>query len=500
MMKPLTYLGNKIYAPLQTGCHIALDGIWRTCMIAFVRFRLTTMLLMLMAVSFTSFAQSNNSDGAYELPLKEVLKDIEQHYGVAIRADEKLVGGKNLKYAKWRYRTDVDETLKNVLAPFDLKVKPDGDKKYKVSEFEYYRWPVAEGWAELDRIAAQYKNLNEWEARKKMLRPCIMDALRLGKLPAYPISKPIITPKRKHDGYTVENIAIEILKGVWVNGSVYRPAKIKGKVPVILNPDGHWADHRFRADCQLRCAALAKMGAITISYDLFGWGESGLQFEYADHRKSLSQTIQTLGAIRILDYLLSLKEADPDRVGITGGSGGGSHTVLMTAIDERIKVSAPVVSVSSYMYGGCPCESGMPVFMCGGGTDNLELAAMAAPNPQLLVSDGGDWTDRMPEHDFPYLQKMYSWYGKKDNVTNVHLPDEKHDFGINKRTAVYRFMAKNLNLNLAAIEKNGQIDESGITIEKVTEMHVFGDKGEKLPAHAVKGFANLEQVFEEAVK
>ena len=457
-------------------------------------------VLTFLICSFTSLAQSNNSDGGYELPLKDVLKDIEQHYGVTVRADEKLVAGKNLKYAKWRYRTDVDETLKNVLAPFDLKVKPDGDKKYKVSEFEYYRWPVAEGWAELDRIAAQYKNLNEWEAHKKMLRPCIMEALQLARLPAYPISKPIITPKRKHDGYTVENIAIEILKGVWVNGSIYRPAKIKGKVPVILNPDGHWADHRFRADCQLRCAALAKMGAITISYDLFGWGESGLQFEYADHRKSLSQTIQTLGAIRILDYLLSLKEADPTRVGITGGSGGGSHTVLMTAIDERIKVSAPVVSVSSYMYGGCPCESGMPVFMCGGGTDNLELAAMAAPNPQLLVSDGGDWTDRMPEHDFPYLQKMYSWYGKKDNVTNVHLPDEKHDFGINKRTAVYRFMAKNLNLDLAAIEKNGQIDESGITIEKMTDMYVFGEKGEKLPAHAVKGFANLETVFEAATK
>ncbi|MCH5597826.1 alpha/beta hydrolase family protein [Niabella ginsengisoli] len=332
------------------------------------------------------------------------------------------------------------------------------------------------------------------------MHPCIMEALQLSKLPAYPISKPILTPKRKHVGYTVENIAIEILKGVWINGSIYRPAKYKGKIPVILNPDGHWQDHRFREDAQIRCAALAKMGAITISYDLFGWGESGLQFKYEDHRKALSQTIQTLGAIRILDYLLSLKEADTSRVAITGGSGGGSHTVLMTAIDDRIKVSAPVVSVSSYMYGGCPCESGMPVFLCGGGTDNLELAAMAAPNPQLLVSDGGDWTDRMPEHDFPYLQKMYSWYGKKENVENVHLPTEKHDFGINKRTAVYRFMAKYLNLDLSAIEKNGQIDESTITIEKMSDMYVFGEKGEQLPAHAVKGFENLEKVFEEAIK
>lgn len=444
-------------------------------------------------------AQSN-SDSAYSQPLGAVLKDIEKHYGVTIRADEKLISGKVLKYARWRYRTNVEETLRNVLAPFDLKVKPDGSPgKYKLSEFEYYRWPVQEGWAELDRIAGQYHNLAEWEARKNTLRPCILEALKLSKLPAYPISKPIITPRRKHEGYTVENIAIEILKGVWVNGSIYRPARYRGQLPVILNPDGHWQDHRFRPDCQVRCAALAKMGAMTISYDLFGWGESGLQFAYADHRRSLSQTIQTLGAIRILDYLLSLKEADPERVGITGGSGGGSHTVLMAAIDPRIKVSAPVVSVSSYMYGGCPCESGMPIFLCAGGTNNLELAAMAAPHPQLLVSDGGDWTDRMPEHDFPYLQKMYSWYGKKGDVENVHLPDEKHDFGINKRTAVYRFMAKTLGLDVSAVERNGNIDESGITIEKMSDLYVFGDKGERLPAHAVKGFENLERVFEAAI-
>ncbi|GAB3418018.1 hypothetical protein GCM10027516_12370 [Niabella aquatica] len=457
-------------------------------------------VILLASFSLSLFAQSN-SDSAYAQPLKDVLKDIEKHYGVKVRADEKLVAGKILRYARWRYRTDVDETLRNVLAPFDLKVKPEGDKKYKVSEFEYYRWPVAEGWAEMDRIAAQYKNLNEWEERKKLLRPCLMEALHLARLPAYPIAPPIITPRRTYNGYTVENIAIEILRGVWVNGSVYRPAKFKGRIPVILNPDGHWADHRFRADCQLRSAAFAKMGAITISYDLFGWGESSLQFKYEDHRKSLSQTIQTLGAIRILDYLLSLKEADPGRVGITGGSGGGSHTVLMAALDDRIKVSAPVVSVSSYMYGGCPCESGMPIHFCVGGTNNVELAAMAAPHPQLLVSDGGDWTDKMPEHDFPYLQKIYSWYGKKDNVENVHLPEEKHDFGINKRTAVYRFMARYLGLNIAAItDKAGNIDESGITIEKMSDMYVFGEDGRLLPAHAVKGFENLEEVFARAIK
>ncbi|HKZ68378.1 MAG TPA: sugar phosphate isomerase/epimerase family protein, partial [Chitinophagaceae bacterium] len=316
-----------------------------------------------------------------------------------------------------------------------------------------------------------------------------------------PNSKPIITSQRKFDGYTVENIALEILPGLWINGSLYKPAKYRGKIPVILNPDGHWEKQRYRPDCQYRCAALAKMGAMTFSYDLFAWGESLLQFKSEDHRRSLAMTIQALGGIRILDYLLSLKDADTNRVAITGGSGGGSHTVLMTAIDDRVKVSAPVVSLSSYFYGGCPCESGMDIHSCGSRTNNVEIAAMAAPRPQLIVSDGGDRTDKMPEHDFPYLQKMYSWYDKKENVSNVHLPEEKHDFGINKRIAVYEFMSKHLGLNLKAIQNaGGKIDESTITVEPESALYVFGEKGEKLPAHAIKGFENLEKVFAEEIR
>jgi sugar phosphate isomerase/epimerase/dienelactone hydrolase len=465
----------------------------RLCMKTFV------LLCAFVSLWFNSPAQLN-TDNQYAKPLKEVLNDIQKKYGVAIKFDEKMVAGKMVTYAEWKYRPDVEVTLDNVLEPLNLKVKKDGEKKYKLSDYEYYRWPPAEGWAELDRIAAQYRTVEEWEKRKEELKPCIKEVLQLSHLPALPNNKPIITPKRIFDGYTVENIAIEILPGVWINGSLYKPAKYKGKIPVILNPDGHWDKQRFRADCQYRCAAFAKMGAMAFSYDLFAWGESMLQFKYEDHRKSLSMTIQALGSIRILDYLLAQKDADTSRVAITGGSGAGSHSVLMTALDDRIKVSAPVVAISSYFYGGCPCESGMNIHSCGGRTNNVEIAAMAAPRPQLLISDGGDWTDKMPEHDFPYLQKMYSWYGKKDDLQNVHLPNDKHDFGISKRIPLYNFMAKYLNLNIKAIQNDsGSIDESKITIEKMEDMYVFGDKGQLLPAHAVMGFENLEKLFADEI-
>lgn len=454
----------------------------------------------MLLTSLFCYAQPD-TDNAYRKTLKEVLGDIEKRYGVTIRYPDTMVVGKTVNYAEWRYRNDVEQTLDNVLKPLDMKVRKDGEKVYRLGYYEYYRWPVQEGWAELDRIAAQYKNVTEWETRKRELKSCLLDALQLSNLPVAPGSRPIITPKRKFDGYTVENIAIEILPGLWINGSLYKPVKYKGRIPVILNPDGHWEKQRYRPDCQYRCAALAKMGAMAFSYDLFAWGESLLQFRLPDHRRSLSMTIQVLGSIRILDYLLSRKDADTSRVGMTGGSGAGSHTVLMSAIDDRIKVAAPVVSLSSYFYGGCPCESGMPVHSCGGRTDNVELAAMTAPRPQLVVSDGKDWTDRMPEHDFPYLQKIYGWYGQQDKVENVHLKEEGHDFGINKRIAVYNFMAKYLGLNLAAIQDAaGKIDESKITIEKEQALYVFGEKGELLPAHAIKGFENLELLFYNSIK
>jgi len=457
---------------------------------------LSSILILLLSASFL-FAQ--DSDDKYRKPLKEVLTEIENRFHVKIKYSEALVKDRYINYADYRFRSTLDETLKNVLTPLDLSATKETDKDYKLKDFEYYRWPVQDGWKELDRIAAQYHDKASWEKRKDTLKPCLYKALELSPMPAKPNSKPIITPKRMYDGYSVENIAIEILPGVYINGSLYKPLKIKGKIPVILSPDGHWSQQRYRPDAQIRCATLARLGSMAFSYDLFAWGESLLQFKPEDHRRSLSETIQTLGAIRIIDYLLSLKDVDPERVGISGGSGGGTHTAIMAAMDDRIKLSAPVVAISSYFYGGCPCESGMPIHQCGSGTDNVELAAMAAPRPQLLISDGKDWTQNMPEHDFPYLQKVYGYYGKKDFVHNVHLPDEGHDFGVSKRMALYLFVANYFHLDLNKIkDKNGKIDESKVTIEKEQAMYVFGDHGQNLPKDAIHGFENLEKVFAKA--
>jgi len=447
---------------------------------------------------FICFGYAQSSDDKYRMPLADVINILEERYNISIKYDQSLVEGKDLNFAAWRFRVDVDETLQNILAPLDLKANKEGEGKYKLKEYEYYRWEPQDGWDYLDKLASQYHDKVSWELRKKQIRPDLYKALKLSPMPVAPQSVPLVTKKRKFKNYTVENFALEIMPGLYVNGSMYRPLKSKGKTPLMLSPDGHWAGHRFRKDAQIRCAMTAQMGAVAVSYDLFGWGESTLQFDSKDHRKSLSLTVQTLGAIRILDWILQEGNIDTGRVGICGGSGGGSHAVLMTALDDRITLSIPVVSLSSYFYGGCPCESGLPIHASAGGTNNVELAAMAAPRPQLVISDGKDWTAHMPQHDFPYLQKMYGYYGKTGFVENVHLPEDGHDFGYSKRKPVYDFISKHFHLDTKGLKNaTGDYDESGCVIEEEKTLYAFGPNGELLPSNAIQGYENLEKLFKD---
>jgi hypothetical protein len=449
--------------------------------------KLLTLLLVLL-FSAPLFAQT--ADEAYSRPLIDVLKSIEKQFHIQFKYDkEKMIDGKQLQGADWRIRPwSLEKTLRAVLSPFDYTYVMDNGK-YKIKLFEYARTTDQEGQEFLDYLKTLYSDKTSWGKRKADLKSCMREALRFPVLvPAKPDSKVILTPKRKYDGYTVENFAIETLPGVYVCGSIYKPAKIKGQCPVMLNPNGHFGDGRYRADQQKRCAMQARMGIIAADWDIFAWGESLLQFDGTMHRLSAAQSIQTLNTIRVLDYLLTLKEADPKRVGITGGSGGGSMTMLVAAIDDRITLSVPVVMLSSHFSGGCPCESGMPTHLCGNRTNNAEVAAMFAPKPLLAITDGKDWSSTVPTLEYPFLQRTYGFYGAENQVENAHFSAEGHDYGFSKRKAMYEFVAKHFGLNANVLKDvSGEFDESKVTIEKEPQMYVFGPKGENLPANAIKG-------------
>jgi dienelactone hydrolase len=379
---------------------------------------------------------------------------------------------------------------------------------YEIRNYEYYRRSEAEGKEHLDQLLSLYSNSEQFDKRKIELRKSILESLGIKQPTKKSALNTIITSKVVMDGYKIENVAFESIPGVFVFGTLYTPTKGKAPFPVILNPHGHFfnaenpslsADSgRYTSDMQYRCASLAKMGAIVLNYDMYAWGESAIQaggFPY--HETGFSLAMQTWNSIRALDFLLSLKGADKKRVGVTGASGGGTQTFLLAALDDRVTASVPVVMVSSSFYGGCSCESGLPIHEVNNGykTNNAEIAAMAAPRPQLVISDGADWTKSVPNTDYPYLKKVYGFYGQDAIIESVYLPDDQHDYGFSKRVPMYKFLAKVLDLNLnAVIGKDGNIEESDIKVQTNKEMRVLG-KGIKLPSHALKSHNEIIKAF-----
>lgn len=278
------------------------------------------------------------------------------------------------------------------------------------------------------------------------------------------------------DDYTVENVAFESLPGFFVTGNLYRP---KGREPGtrspgVLCPHGHWENGRLferslddaereiargaekgmagaRYPLQARCAQLARMGCVVLMYDMVGYADNqqlahGAGFgDIESELHGLSAFgLQTWNSIRALDALESLPDVDGSRLGVTGASGGGTQTFVLAAIDERVKVAFPAVMVSSTMQGGCICENASHLRI---GTDNVELAALAAPRP-LALTGANDWTKSILEDGLPALKSVYSLFGAEENVQAWCYPQFDHNYNQVAREHMYAWFAKHLGLGM----------------------------------------------------
>lgn len=357
-----------------------------------------------------------------------------------------------------------------------------------------------QGDAVLRAAAKQFDTRAAWAAQAEVVRRKIQEGAGLAPWPERTPLNVILSEPRAHDGYTVQNVRFEPVPGVYVGGNLYRPQSASGRAPAVLTTHGHtggvegpdgWRRHgRFHESVQRRAATLARMGAVVLSLDMFGYGDSLVQFGAAAHRRPLALTLQLWTALRAVELLAGVDGVDPTRIAVTGESGGGTQAFLLTALEPRVAVSVPVAMVSSYFFGGCPCESGLPIHRSAEHfASNAMIAALAAPRPMLVVSDGGDWTQATPGSEFPFLQHVYRLHGAEDRVANVHLATEGHDYGPSKRAAMYRFLAAQFGLK-------EDYDESRSSLEAPEALRVF-QRADELPANALRSVEAAEAALRE---
>ncbi len=305
----------------------------------------------------------------------------------------------------------------------------------------------------------------QWNARRSEIRSQALVSAGLWPMPARTPLNARIFDRFVGEGFTVEKVHLQPFPGVYLAGNLYRPQGKQGPFPGVLSPHGHWNSGRLEdtetASVPGRGIQLARMGIVTFSFDMIGYNDTS-QFSPRDPDRQLVQTHfydnhvalfrnpanqlwnfslmgqQVWNSIRALDFLVSLPDVDRNRIGVTGASGGGTQSFLLAAIDDRVKVSVPAVMVSHTMQGGCFCENcpGLRVNL-----SNLDLAAAAAPRPQLLIGATGDWTKTTLEVEGPEVAKVYDLLGAADRFGAVRF-DYPHNYNRTSREAMYAWFAR----------------------------------------------------------
>lgn len=436
----------------------------------FIMARKLLLIFVLNIVTLSAVVAQVDGGDRMTKSLVELVGILEQQFDVKIDCRKFSPDTLRVNYALSRIRPySLEQSLNNITAPLDLKWSKRGDRRYRIEPYEYYRRTLQEGRELLEWLSAKYSDVQSWELRRDELLSQVREMLDMESLRSELVKSPHVqlSEIRYHDGYTTQNYLLETLQGVFVGGTIYAPIEVSNLKPLIISPAGHWPEGRLRSDQQYRMATFARMGAVAVDLDIVGWGahSATVGFEHNDVR---SMRLQLLWSMVVTDWILGERgDIDMERIGATGGSGGATHTLLLAIMDSRFRVLAPVVHLVSHFDGGCPCESGIPITLAAGGSCTTELlAAVAAPRPLLVVSDGGDWTASYPDLEYPYLRRIWGFYGKESVVENCHLEAERHDYGVNKRMAVYDFFARTLGLD------HTLVDESRVEILPSHELEI----------------------------
>jgi dienelactone hydrolase len=334
--------------------------------------------------------------------------------------------------------------------------------------------------------AHTYKTLAEWQVRREHLRKQILSATGLLPMPKKTPLNPQIFGRIENRTYSIEKVLLETMPGYYLGGNLYRPLKAVPPegFPAIASPHGHWTygrlEHTDTASVPARAINLAQQGYVVFTYDMVGYDDTiQTPHDFATPRDNLWNfgplPLQLWNSIRVVDFLESLPGVNPRKIGATGASGGGTQTFLLAGVDDRVSYDAPVNMISAIMQGGSPCENTPSLRF---DTFNLEIGALMAPRPMLMVAATGDWTRNTPREEYPAMKAIYELYDRAANLDMIQI-DAPHNYNKDSREAVYKFFGKQA---LGETDET-KLKEHGIRLEKLGDMLALHNR--KLPDNAL---------------
>lgn len=315
--------------------------------------------------------------------------------------------------------------------------------------------------AERGRAIAAIRDTRAAEARQKEVRARILSLI--GGLPDYrgPLNARV-TKTTRRDGFSIDHVIFESLPGYFVTANLYRPDRA-GRRPAVLMSMGHWDSGK--AAGQLISSNLARKGFVVLAYDPSGQGERQQAYDARTGRSLIGGPTEqhfSNGAaavlmgqavaryfihdgMRAIDYLVSRPEVDPDRIGATGCSGGGTQTTYIAALDPRVKVAAVACYMNSFrtLFTGSigDSEQSVPGFLSAG-LDQTDYVELFAPKPWLITSTEQDFfTPPGARQVYDEAKGWYRLYDAEDHVKWVVGPGG-HGTPLVVREAIYEWMLK----------------------------------------------------------
>lgn len=326
------------------------------------------------------------------------------------------------------------------------------------------------------------KTKDEWEKLRPKLKEQYLDMLGLWPLPEKTPLNAKVTGTVENGEVTIENLHFQSKPGLYVTGNLYRPKKVEGKLPTILYVCGHSGKGRDgnKTAFQDHGMWFASNGYVCLVIDTLQLGEVAGKHHgtYNLSRfwwQSLGYTpagVECWNGVRAIDYLITRKDVDPERIGITGISGGGAATIWIAAADERVKVAVPVSGMSdleSYVTnkvinGHCDCMFLINTYQWEWTT----IAAMIGPRPMLFANSDKDSIFPMDGNRriIKRLRDCYKLLGSPDLVEE-YVSVGGHDYRPDLRVAIFKFINRHLK------KDNGVVKDADFKLLPGKELRVF---------------------------